>query len=254
MDQADLIWMNGELVAWEDAKVHVLTHAPALRHRRVRGHARVRDRARHGDLPPRRAPRPALQVGRALLHADPVHARGAARARRTSVVAQNGLPSCYIRPIAFRGTGVMGINPLDAPVDVAIAAWPWGAYLGDEAQGAGRAREGLQLAAHQRRLADPAREGLRASTSTACSRRSRASRPATRRAILLDEHGFVSEGTGENIYVVRDGDRLHAAADGRDPRRHQPPLGASRSRATRATSWSSATSRAPSSTSPTSSS
>ena len=72
--------------------------------------------------------------------------------------------SCYIRPIVFRGYGTMGLFPLDAPVDVAIAVWEWGAYLGEEGKAQRHPREGLALAAHQPRLADPAREGRRAST------------------------------------------------------------------------------------------
>ena len=78
MKPADLIWMNGEFVPWEDAKVHVLTHGAALRHRRLRGRPLLRHRDRAGGLPPPRPHRPAVQVGRALLHADPVRPRAAA--------------------------------------------------------------------------------------------------------------------------------------------------------------------------------
>ena len=181
MDQADLIWMNGELVAWEDAKVHVLTHGLHYGTGRVRGHAR----------PTRPSAAPAIfrheeHIDRlyksAELYYMPIpYTREELRAATHDVVAQNGLPSCYIRPIAFRGAGVMGINPLDAPVDVAIAAWPWGAYLGDEAKVNGVRAKVSSWRRISARLADPAREGVAASTSTACSRRSRATRPATKR-------------------------------------------------------------------------
>ena len=76
------------------------------------------------------------------------------------LIARNGLTSCYIRPIAYRGYGQMGLNPLDAPVDVSIAVWPWGAYLGEEGIRNGDPREGLLVGADQLALADPAGQGL----------------------------------------------------------------------------------------------
>ena len=87
---------------------------------------------RAGRLPPRRAPQAPGALRQALLHAGAVHARGALRrdVRRSS--RANGLDACYIRPLVFRGYGEMGLFPLNAPVEVVIAAWPWGAYLGEE--------------------------------------------------------------------------------------------------------------------------
>ena len=120
------------------------------------------------------------------------------------VVAQNGLPSCYIRPIVFRGAGVMGINPLDAPVDVAIAAWPWGAYLGDKAKEHGvRAK----VTSWRRISADSLIPHSKASGQYLNSvlAKIESQKAGYEEGILLDQHGFVSEGTGENIYVVRDG-------------------------------------------------
>ena len=117
VEPSDLIWMNGEFVAWEDAKVHVLTHGLHYGTGRLRGHPLLRDRARPGDLPPPRPPRPPRQVGRALLHADCLH-REQLRAATHELIARNGLRACYIRPIAFRGYGTMGLFPLEAPVDV----------------------------------------------------------------------------------------------------------------------------------------
>ena len=76
----------------------------------------------------------------------PVHARGAARGHARADRRATGCAACYIRPIAFRGYGQMGLFPLEAPVDVTIAVWPWGAYLGEEGKRNGDPRQGLVLA------------------------------------------------------------------------------------------------------------
>ena len=147
---ADLIWMNGELVAWEDAKVHVLTHG--LHYgtgvfEGIRAYDTPRGTAifRHADHLDRLVP-----VGR-----DVLHGRSRSRARSCArpiheLITRNGLASCYIRPIVFRGAGPMGLYPLDCPVDVAIAVWQWGAYLGEEGKRARHPREGLLVAAARR--------------------------------------------------------------------------------------------------------
>jgi branched-chain amino acid aminotransferase len=203
VDQADLIWMNGELVAWEDAKVHVLTHA--LHYgtgvfEGMRAYETERGTAifRHEEHLDR------LYKSAELYYMPIPYTREELRAAVHSVVAQNGLPSCYIRPIAFRGAGVMGINPLEAPVDVAIAAWPWGAYLGDEAKVSGvRAK----VSSWRRISADSLIPHAKASGQYLNSvlAKIESVKAGYEEGILLDEHGFVSEGTGENIYVVRDG-------------------------------------------------
>jgi branched-chain amino acid aminotransferase len=195
--------MNGELVAWEDAKVHVLTHAlhygtgvfEGMRaYETTRGTAIFRHRE-HLDR---------LYKSAELYYMPIPYTLEELRSAVHDVVAQNGLPSCYIRPIAFRGTGVMGINPLDAPVDVVIAAWPWGAYLGDEAKVAGvRAK----VSSWRRISADSLIPHAKASGQYLNSvlAKIESVKAGYEEGILLDEHGFVSEGTGENIYVVRDG-------------------------------------------------
>lgn len=203
MDQADLIWMNGELVAWEDAKVHVLTHC--LHYgtgvfEGMRAYETERGTAifRHEEHLDR------LYKSAELYYMPIPYTRDELRAAVHSVVAQNGLPSCYIRPIAFRGAGVMGINPLDAPVDVAIAAWPWGAYLGDEAKVHGvRAK----VTSWRRISADSLIPHSKASGQYLNSvlAKIESHKAGYEEGILLDQHGFVSEGTGENIYLVRDG-------------------------------------------------
>ena len=132
MDQADLIWMNGEFVAWEDAKVHVLTHGLHYGTGVFEG-IRCYD-TEHGPAVFRHADHLDRLFRSAELYymTMPFTRRAAARRRRYELIARNGLASCYIRPLVYRGYGTMGLYPLDAPVDVAIACWEWGAYLGEE--------------------------------------------------------------------------------------------------------------------------
>ena len=132
MEQADLIWHNGELVAWEDAKVHVLTHGLHYGTGRVRGRARLRH-ARRARRSSATATTSSGCSSSAELYYMPIpYTLEELRAATHELIAANELRECYIRPIVFRGYGQMGLYPLDAPVEVSIAVWPWGAYLGEE--------------------------------------------------------------------------------------------------------------------------
>jgi branched-chain amino acid aminotransferase len=116
----------------------------------------------------------------------------------------NGLRECYIRPVAFRGYGVMGLYPLEAPVDVAIAAWRWGAYLGEEAKEIGiRAK----VSSWRRMSGDSFIPESKASGQYLNSilAKIEATKAGYEEAILLDQRGFVGEGSGENIFLVKDG-------------------------------------------------
>ncbi len=136
VEPVDLIWMNGDFVAWEDAKVHVLTHGLHYGTGVFEGmRAYDTDRGpavfRHRDHLDR------LFKSAELFYMPLPYELEELRAATHELLGRNGLSSCYIRPIAFRGYGEMGLFSLDAPVDVAIAAWPWGAYLGEESKQAG---------------------------------------------------------------------------------------------------------------------
>ena len=133
MNQADFIWMNGELVRWEDAKVHVLTHALHYGSgvfEGVRAYETERGTAvfRHREHLER------LHRSAELYYMELPYTLEKLREATHELIRANKLRSCYIRPIAFRGYGEMGLFPLNAPVDVVIAVWPWGAYLGEEGQ------------------------------------------------------------------------------------------------------------------------
>lgn len=203
MDQADLIWMNGELVAWEDARVHVLTHA--LHYgtgvfEGIRAYATDRGPAifRNADHIDR------LFKSAELYYMPVPYTREQIRAATHEVIARNNLPSCYLRPIVFRGAGVMGLNPLEAPVEVVIAAWPWGAYLGEEAKARGvRAKVTSWRRIGTDSLIPHAKASGQYLNSVLAKIESH--KAGYEEGILLDSHGFVCEGTGENVFVVRDG-------------------------------------------------
>ena len=118
MNQADLIWMNGEFVAFEDAKVHVLTHALHYGTGVFEGVRAYETAARHRDLPPPGPHRPAVPLGAACTTWTSRTRSEEIRAATHEMIARNGLKSCYIRPLVFRGAGPMGLYPLDCPVEV----------------------------------------------------------------------------------------------------------------------------------------
>ena len=127
------------------------------------------------------------------------------RTATLELVARNGLRSCYIRPLVNRGYGQMGLNPLDASVDVTIACWEWGVYLGEEGQ-----RNGVRAKVSSWRRISPDSLIPHAKASGQYLNSVLAKVESTKagydEAILLDDHGHVCEGTGENIYIVRDGE------------------------------------------------
>jgi len=203
VDQADVIWMNGELVAWEDAKVHVLTHCLHYGTGVFEG-----ERAYATDRGPaifRHREHLARLFKSAELYYMPIpYTAEELRTATHELIARNELPSCYIRPLVFRGAGPMGLNPLDAPVEVVIAAWSWGAYLGDGALEKGvRAK----VSSWRRISADSLIPHAKASGQYLNSvlAKIESVRAGYEEAILLDAQGFVSEGTGENLFVVMDG-------------------------------------------------
>jgi branched-chain amino acid aminotransferase len=203
VEQADLIWHNGELVAWEDAKVHVLTHGLHYGTGVFEG-----ERAYHTERGPaifRHHDHLQRLVQSAELYYMPIpYTLEELRAATHELIAANDLRECYIRPIVFRGYGQMGLYPLDAPIEVSIAVWPWGAYLGEDSKRTGvRAK----VASWRRISSDSLIPHAKASGQYLNSvlAKIEATKAGYQEAILLDAHGLVCEGSGENIYVVRDG-------------------------------------------------
>ncbi len=206
METADLIWHNGELVAWEDAKVHVLTHGlhyGTAVFEGERAYETTRGTAifRHHDHLVR------LFRSAELYYMPIPYTLDEIRAATHELVAANELRECYVRPIVYRSYGQMGLYPLDCEVSVSIAAWPWGAYLGEDGKLQGvRAK----VSSWRRISGDSLIPHSKASGQYLNSvlAKIEASKAGYQEAILLDSRGFVCEGSGENIYLVRDGQIL----------------------------------------------
>jgi len=203
METAELIWRNGEFVPWDEAKTHVLTHG--LHYgtgvfEGVRCYETERGPAifRHADHLAR------LEKSAELYYLDLPYSQEEIGEATRELVRRNGLGSCYIRPLAYRGYGNLGLYATDAPVDVIVAAFPWGVYLGEDGQKHGirakvsswRALSGDSLIPHSKAAGQYLNSVLA---------KTEAQKAGYEEAILLDQHGHVSEGSGENVFVVREG-------------------------------------------------
>jgi branched-chain amino acid aminotransferase len=203
VEQADLIWMNGEFVAWDEARVHVLTHGLHYGTGVFEG-IRAYE-TEHGTAIFRHLDHLDRLFDSAELYYMPVpYTREEIRAATHELIARNNLPSCYIRPIVFRGHGPMGLDPLKNPVDVTIAVWPWGAYLGDDSKLGGiRAKVSSWRRISPQSLIPHAKASGQYLNSILA--RIEANKGGYDEAILLDDHDRVCEGSGENVFVVRRG-------------------------------------------------
>ena len=198
------IWMDGELVDWADAQVHVLSHTmhygsgvfEGIRaYPTTQGPAifRLRDHVRR------------LVNSAKILLIDVPFSEDELVAACRDVVRVNDLSDgCYLRPIVFLGYGEMGLNPLPCPVNVAIAAWPWGTYLGDDGVANGVTAKISSWRRHDPNAVPTAAKstGMYLNSSLA---KVEAIKAGYDEAILLAPDGHVSECTGENLFVVRDG-------------------------------------------------
>jgi branched-chain amino acid aminotransferase len=196
------IWMDGKLVPWKNAKVHVLTHTlhygfgvfEGIRcYKTPKGPAvfRLKDHMR-------RLENSAKLVGMKL----PYSIGELMKATKKTIKA-NKIKECYIRPIAFYGYGVMGLNPKGSKVNVAIAVWFWGTYLGKEGLERGiRARISPWIRIHPRIL--PPQAKLVANYANSILAKVDALKSGYDEAILLNMDGNVTEGPGENLFIVKD--------------------------------------------------
>jgi branched-chain amino acid aminotransferase len=204
VEKSDWIWMNGDFVRWEDAKVHVLSHA--LHYgtgvfEGIRAYETERGPAifRHRDHLER------LEKSAELYYLPLPYSSAELREATHELIRRNRLASCYIRPIAFRGYGEMGLYAQTAPVDVIVAVWPWGAYLGEEGK-----HQGIRAKVSSWRRISPDSLIPHAKASgqylNSILAKTEAAKAGYDEAILLDQTGVVCEGSGENIFLVRDGE------------------------------------------------
>lgn len=203
MQETDKIWVNGELVDWADAKVHVGVHGlhygsgvfEGIRcYETAKGPAvfRLSDHLKR------------LENSAKVLYMDLPYSPEELRAATHELIAANRLPSCYVRPIAFYGYGELGVATSGNPVDVVIISFPWGAYLGEEGQRTGITamissweRVGPNVTPHAAKATGIYLNSMLATTE--------ARRAGYDEAIMLTHDGYVADGPGENIFVVKDG-------------------------------------------------
>jgi branched-chain amino acid aminotransferase len=203
MQETEKIWMNGELIPWDEARIHVLTHT--LHYgmgvfEGIRAYETARGTAafRLSDHLAR------LHNSAKLLHMELPYTLDDLRGAVHELLGANGLPEAYLRPIAFYGYGELGVSTRGNPVDVVIMSWPWGAYLGDEGL-----KNGIRVKISSWQRVGPntiphasKATGIYLNSMLAVSE---ANRAGYDEAILLTDEGYVADGSGENVFVVKDG-------------------------------------------------
>jgi branched-chain amino acid aminotransferase len=202
-DRDGWIWYDGKLVPWREANTHVLTHSlhyglavfEGLRAYKTAGGTAIFRLREHTER--------LFNSARIFMMEIP-YTREQIAAAHAEVVRSNRLESCYIRPIVFYGSEKMGVSPRGASVHVAIAAWPWGAYLGEDGLQKGIRVKTSSYARHHINVSM-----VRSKTAGHYVNSILANLEATRdgydEALLLDTAGFVAEGAGENLFIVRNG-------------------------------------------------
>ncbi|MCL6092159.1 MAG: branched-chain amino acid transaminase [Actinobacteria bacterium] len=203
--KTDYIWMDGELVAWDDAKIHVLTHSlhygcgvfegvRAYHTERGPGIFRLSDHVKR-----------LFSSAKIFLIDIPYSEAQLVEAVKQTVVA-NKVDECYIRPLVYLGYGEMGLLTLNCQVNVSVAVWPWGAYLGDEGVQNGVRLKVSSWQRHDPNALPPAAKGTGMYVNSSMAK-AEALNAGYDEAVLLSPQGYVSECTGENIFVWRN-DRL----------------------------------------------
>jgi len=203
MQETSKIWMNGELVDWADATVHVGVHGlhygsgvfEGIRAYETPKGTAVFRLSEHLER---------LERSAKLLYMELPYSQDELKAATWDLIGVNELPSCYLRPIAFYGYGQLGVSARDNPVDVAIMAWPWGAYLGEEGL-----RNGIRVKVSSWQRVGPnviphvaKATGVYLNSMLAVGE---ANRAGYDEAILLTADGTIADGSGESIFIVREG-------------------------------------------------
>ena len=206
MTKTDTIWMNGKLVPWDDAQVHVLSHVlhygssvfEGIRAYKTPSGAAI---FRLGDHIER------LSYSAKIYRMKMNYTAAEIERACIETVASNRLEECYIRPLVYRGYAHVGVNPIGTPIEIAIAAYPWGKYLGDDALTKGVAvKIGTWARMAPNTLPAMAKAGGNYLNSQLL--KLEAVEDGYSEAIALDTNGYVSEGSGENLFLVHKGELI----------------------------------------------
>jgi len=203
LEPSDKIWMDGRFVNWADANVHVLTHSlhyglaafEGLRCYKGKTGSAIFKLHEHVDRLFESA-----HIGMMQIPYDKKQVADAI----VETVRVNKLDACYIRPLLYIGYGAMGVYPAENPIKLTIAAWKWGTYLGDEALANGMRARVSSFTRHHVNVS-MTRGKISGYYVNSILAKYEAKRDGYDEAILLDPEGYVSEGTGENIFIVRKG-------------------------------------------------
>ncbi len=203
MEKTEKIWMNGKFIDWDDSRVHILTHAlhyatavfESLRcYNTAKGPATFRMREHFERF---------MRSGKTYSMKIPYSPEDLSRAVK-ELIRLNKVKECYVRPLAYRGYGEMGLNPSKNPVDVSLALWPWGPYLGEEGQKKGvRCKISSWCRVDSRILPSGAKASANYANSVLA--KIEALDCGYDEAIQLNLNGLVAEGPGENILMIKDG-------------------------------------------------
>ena len=202
-DRDGKIWMDGQLVEWRDAKIHVLTHSlhygcgafEGVRAYNTAGGTAIFRLQEHTDR--------LFNSAKILRMVIPFTKQEVMQAQ-LAVVRDNGLESCYIRPLIWIGSQKLGVSPRGNTIHIMVAAWPWGAYLGEDGMKNGIR---VKISSYTRHHVNITMTQAKATSNYTNSilANMEALDDGYDEAMLLDASGFVSEGAGENVFVVKDG-------------------------------------------------
>jgi len=204
LQKSEVIWMNGQWLPWDDAKIHVLSHVVhygsavfegirAYKRPEGPGIFRLEEHVRR------------LVDSAKVYRMESRHSAEELSRVCVEVIARNKLESAYIRPLIYRGYNNLGVNPIGNPVDAMVAAYPWGHYLGPDSQEKGVA---VQISSWRRAAPDTFPSMAKAAGNYMNSQLIKTEAVANGYAegIALDVHGWISEGSGENLFVVYKGE------------------------------------------------
>ena len=204
VEKTERIWLNGKLIPWDDAKVHVLTHALHYGMGVFEGIRCYRGEDGHGAVFRLREHVERLLNSAKIVEIDMSWTREQIESAILETLRANRMSEGYIRPLAYLGYGAMGLLPKDNPTQLAIAVWPWGAYLGDEGLERGIRAKVSSYTRHHPNVSLTKSKTCGDYVNSILAKRE-VTRMGYDEAIMLDTNGLVAECSGENIFIVRRG-------------------------------------------------